>query len=227
MSDKKNIQTRKRIRHLGPSVAFLILALPHSPLLLLILSAVPVSTGGRHCRGGGGIAVAVAALALPLCGAHQRRRGRGRRGHRSPIRLSVPCPTLMRQSEARSPTYPSLVSSVRRLAPFLPFFLMSECPITLVSAPSFLSGRRRTAATATSFLPNENRRTTPTFSAVELSLGHFGHFKGIRAISNFFSPVGYSCLRWEPVLIQERVRRVRPAFHTFILFEDKFLSPFE
>ena len=143
MSDKKNIQTRKRIRHLGPSVAFLILALPHSPLLLLILSAVPVSTGGPHCRGGGGIAVAVAALALPLCGAHQRRRGRGRRGHRSPIRLSVPCPTLMRQSEARSPTYPSLVSSVRRLAPFLPFFLMSECPITLVSAPSFLSGRRR------------------------------------------------------------------------------------
>ena len=33
-----------------------------------------------------------------------------------------------------------------------------------------------TAATATSFLPNENRRTTPTFSAVEPSLGHFGHF---------------------------------------------------
>ena len=187
MSDKKNIQTRKRIRHLGPSVAFLILALPHSPLLLLILSAVPVSTGGPHCRGAGGIAVAVAALALPLCGAHQRRRGRGRRGHRSPIRLSVPCPTLMRQSEARSPTYPSLVCPSSRP---LPSFLFNVRMSDHSGFCAVLSFWPPTAATATSFLPNENRRTTPTFSAVEPSLGHFGHFKGIRAISIFFLLLG-------------------------------------
>ena len=115
----------KRIRRLDPSVAFLTFSLTHLPLLLLLLTTVPLPAAGAHRRRGRGVAVAVAALALPLCGAHQRRRGRGRRGHRSPIRLSVPCPTLMRQSEARSPTYPSLVSSVRRLAPFLPSFLFN------------------------------------------------------------------------------------------------------
>ena len=194
----------KRIRRLDPSVAFLTFSLTHLPLLLLLLTTVPLPAAGAHRRRGRGVAVAVAALALPLCGAHQRRRGRGWRGHCSPI-----CPTL----GCQSPTVPQSLLS-HSVSP--PFFLMSDhcgfCAV-LSSWP--------TAAT-TSFLPNENRRTTPTSSAAEPPLRHLGHFKsilsGIRIISRFFS----CCVPMFSLgtdLRPERVHGERPAFHIFMQIE--------